>query len=192
MPIDYATLSLPQIFFELEAISSEAERQFGSLNAEQLNWKPSNDQWSVAQCLEHLIKTNREFYPIIDAVTNGTYRTKIWQRVPLLPRLFGQLLIKSLAPAGTRKFKAAAVAQPSTSAIDAQIINRFGADQTSLKQRFERLADKQLEQTIISSPLASFVTYRLLDAGRIFVAHGRRHLAQAERVTQTPGFPALT
>ena len=48
---------------ELKAVADDAQRDFGSLSAAQLNWKPSAEQWSVGQCFEHLIKTNRAFFP---------------------------------------------------------------------------------------------------------------------------------
>ena len=48
---------------ELRTISDDARASFGSLSGEQLNWKPAADSWSVAQCLDHLIRTNEQFYP---------------------------------------------------------------------------------------------------------------------------------
>jgi len=42
---------------------------------------------------------------------------------------------------------------------------------------------------VMTSPFVSFITYNLLDACRLIVAHERRHLAQAQRVMETPGFP---
>lgn len=46
-----------------------------------------------------------------------------------------------------------------------------------------------LEKTIITSPVAAFVTYSVLDGYRIIVRHGQRHLAQAKRVMEVEGFP---
>jgi hypothetical protein len=42
---------------------------------------------------------------------------------------------------------------------------------------------------IVASPIAGFVTYNMLDACRIVVAHERRHFEQARRVTEAEGFP---
>jgi len=46
-----------------------------------------------------------------------------------------------------------------------------------------------LRKVIITSPVASFATYSLLDAYKILVAHERRHMTQAKRVMETDGFP---
>jgi hypothetical protein len=50
-------------------------------------------------------------------------------------------------------------------------------------------AELPIEKIIITSVVSPFVTYTLLDAYRILVAHERRHLEQAERVMRAPGFP---
>ena len=56
--MDYHALPMPVLLADIHAIALDAEKLFGSLSAEQLNWKPAPDRWSVAQCLEHLINTN--------------------------------------------------------------------------------------------------------------------------------------
>ena len=57
--MDYVRLSLAEVLDEADAIAADANTLFGHLNAQQINWKPSTDQWSVAQCLEHLITARR-------------------------------------------------------------------------------------------------------------------------------------
>ena len=47
-----------EIISELETISTDTQKTFGGLAAEQINWKPSETGWSVGQCFEHLKKTN--------------------------------------------------------------------------------------------------------------------------------------
>ena len=49
---------LPSLIAEANAIAADAQRTFGPLNREQLNWRDRAGQWSVAQCFEHLIKIN--------------------------------------------------------------------------------------------------------------------------------------
>ena len=60
------------IILELKSVASDAEEAFGVLTAEQLNWKPAENSWSVGQCFEHIIKTNNEFYPEFEKLAAGT------------------------------------------------------------------------------------------------------------------------
>src|SRR5687768_16761924 len=55
----YSSLTLPQVYNEAAAIAADARTLFGHLNAQQLNWKPSADSWSVAQCLEQSLEEKR-------------------------------------------------------------------------------------------------------------------------------------
>jgi hypothetical protein len=68
-------------------------------------------------------------------------------------------------------------------------VARFVDHQRELAEQFKQLAAVDAERIVMTSPLLSVVTYSLLDAARLIVAHERRHLAQAARVTQAPGFP---
>jgi hypothetical protein len=62
---------LPALTSEAGAIAADAERVFGPLSREQLNWKRQADQWSVAQCFEHLIKINTAYFPQFRGIEEG-------------------------------------------------------------------------------------------------------------------------
>lgn len=189
MTTDYTTLSLADVRRELEAIARDAQATFGSLDERQLNWRPDASRWSVAQCLEHLLNANREMFQSLDAALDPVRRRTIWQRVPILPGLFGRILIRSQAPAVTRKFKAPAKAQPASSAIDQRIVERFVAHQREAAERVRALEGRDAERIIMVSPFAALITYSAVDGCRLLVSHERRHVEQARRVISEPGFP---
>src|SRR5687768_3477918 len=120
---------LESIVSQANAIATDAESVFGSLTTEQLNWKPSVERWSVAQCFDHLITSNKGYLPIIDDVLKGQKKSSIWQKLPFFPGLWGKMLIKSLDPAQTRKMKAPKRFQPSQSDVSGSIIHDFVAQQ---------------------------------------------------------------
>ena len=99
------------------------------------------------------------------------------------------MLIRSQSPSGTRKFKAPGKAQPAASAIDAGIVSRFLDQQRMLMARLDAAGARDLAGVVMTSPFASVVTYSVLDGWRLIAAHERRHVQQARRVTETPGFP---
>lgn len=188
--MDYVNLSLPEIFDEAEAIAADAQTLFGHLSAEQINWKPGADEWSVAQCLEHLVSINREYFPVFTRILRGEHRKTLLHRAPLLPAVFGRMMVKALSPNFHQKLKAPAVARPSSSSIDPQIVDRFIADQREMLTMMRSLERNDPAQIIITSPFVSVVVYSLLDTFRLLVAHERRHFAQAQRVMEAEGFPA--
>jgi len=187
--MDYQNLTIPQIFDEAEAISGDAKTLFGHLNTQQLNWKQAADSWSVAQCLEHLISINREYYPVFDRILKDEYPKTLLHRVPFLSAMYGRMMVKALSPNSYQKFKAPAAARPSSSSVDPQIVDRFISDQRETLARMKSLEKNDPAKIIITSPFASVVVYSLLDAFRLIVAHERRHFAQAQRVMEADGFP---
>jgi hypothetical protein len=182
-------LSLSEILSEAEAISKDAQVIFGQLNAEQINWKPNIESWSIGQCFDHLITANREYFPQFDQIIRGEKRTTLWQSMPFLPGFWGRMLINTISPNNSKRFKAPKLFQPSASNINPQIIGRFTAHQNEVIDKMKTTEGMELGKVIIYSPVTKVITYSLFDAYRAIVLHERRHFIQAQRVMEAPGFP---
>src|SRR5919205_4348478 len=117
---------------ELDAVGREAREVFGHLSPSQLNWKPSAERWSVGQCFDHLVVTNRCFFPDMERVAAGTYRSSLWGRVSPLSGFFGRFILKALDPEKGRKTRAPRVFEPTQSDVAADVIERFAAHQDDL------------------------------------------------------------
>lgn len=180
---------LTTLINEARTIADDTRSSFGMFSKDQLNWKPSAERWSVAQCFDHLITTNKGYLPIMESVRRGNKQTRFLERLPGLPGLAGKLLIKSLDPASTRKLKAPKNFQPAQSDIGAEVINDFISQQEQVVEGMKSTSHLDLEKIIVTSPAASFITYSLMDAYRIIVVHEQRHLQQARKVTDEHGFP---
>src|SRR5919107_4269112 len=139
---------------ELERVGREAREVFGRLSAAQLNWKPSQQQWSVGQCFDHLIVTNRCFFPDIERVAAGTYRSSLWGRVSPLSGFFGRYILKALDPGKGRKTKAPRVFEPARSDVAADVIERFAAHQEELTALMRATAGADLRGLKVTSPVS--------------------------------------
>lgn len=169
-------------------LADDARAQFGALTVDELNWRPAPGQWSVAQCFEHLITIQSAYLPTLRHLATGTRTPTLWERISPLSGLFGRLLIRSLDPDNSRKSKAVAKSLPPSSDIDGQVTERFHAHQCDLASHLRALPeDMDPAKVVITSPVAGFVTYSLDDCMTIFVIHGRRHFAQAQRVLAALG-----
>lgn len=174
----------------LESVARDVQETFGSLDARQLNWRPDAARWSVAQCLEHLLATNRMMQRAADDALSGTAPKTIWQRLPFWSRMFGPLIVRSQAPEKTRKFTASAQTTPASSDIGAGVIQGFISQNRQLIARLQTLDERAAASTIMTSPFARVLTYSVADGWRLMFTHDRRHIEQARRVVQSPGFPA--
>ena len=180
---------LATVLAEAALVADETQRMFGRLSGEQVNWKPGEGEWSIGQCFDHLIVSNRPFEPIFTEILAGRYRRRLRERVPFLPGIFGGLIIDALRPDSGRKVKARPAFYPSSSDIAPTIIPSFLEQQARLLRLMETSRRLDLETITITSPVVSFITYSLMDACRIIVAHEQHHVVQAMRVMESPGFP---
>jgi hypothetical protein len=186
--MDYKSADLPTLIAAATQVAADVKSTFGNLSPAQLNWKPSAERWSVGQCFDHLLTSNKGYLPIIDDVLKGRKRSFL-ENMPFLPGLAGKLLIKSLDPATTRKIKAPKRFEPARSDITTSVINDFVDQQTRIVEKMKATEHLDLEKIIITSPAVAAVTYSLMDAYRIIVVHEHRHFQQAKRVTEEASFP---
>src|SRR5262249_14158953 len=149
----------------------EARVRFGDLTAQQLNWKPGANEWSVAQCFDHLVTTNRAYFPIFEKVLSGEKKNTFWQSAPWLPSLWGMMLIRAVEPESKRKLQAPKVFRPSIRSDDGAVIRRFLDQQNHVIRYMKATEDLNLDKIIISSPVTNVVTYSLIDAYRIIITH---------------------
>ena len=171
---------------DLASAAADVRAVFGSLSPEQLNWKPAAESWSVAQCLDHLILTNKSMEPAIEAKLSGKANS-LWEKASPLSGFFGRFLKNHLME-DKRKFKAPSRSIVPPSEIDGDIVERFCEHQRHVARQVEDIGKLDLDRTVVTSPYLRVMTYRLGDALDIMIEHEKRHIRQAKRVLETAGF----
>lgn len=179
---------LQNVTSEMSVIADDARIAFGSLTDAQLNWKPSETSWSVAQCLDHLIRSNIEFDDEFPKLMTKTRKNSTWENWSPLTGFFGRLLINSLKN-DSRKTKAPSKSIVPPSGIEPGILDRFVANIDETNRKIEACDGIDLRKTVLTSPFLKLITYRLDDACSILVEHTKRHIRQAKRVMENDGFP---
>ncbi len=177
-----------KIISELEKISNDVQKTFGNLAPAQINWKPGAEGWSVAQCFDHLIKTNALFYNELDQIAAGTRQSSFLEKYSPLSFVWSGLLINSLKK-DSRKFKVPTQKIAPPSEIDPKIVEKFTAHQAELIEKIKPTETADWNKIKITSPFLKVATYTLLNGFQIIVEHEKRHFRQAERVTKSENFP---
>lgn len=166
----------------LDEVTGSFSRNFGSLTEQELNWKPRADVWSIAQIIDHLIITNRSYFPEIEKARSGIYKLPLTAKFNFLVNFFGDLVYKSMLPENSRKIKTFPVWQPANSNISKNIIQKFIDNQSELKKLIKDNTDLIEKKTVILSPANRIIVYRLDKAFEIIIAHEFRHLKQADEM----------
>ncbi len=167
-----------------------AKNRFQHLDSEVLNWQPEPGRWSIAQCLDHMSIAaehyNGSIGPAIEKAKSRQHATGLNPD----PRftLIGRLIIYAVSPQTTRKMKAPRSMRPSSAPITGDPVARFvRAHEATIA--LAHIADGMDTNRIrMSSPEARILRINATDAFEILAAHAARHLNQAHRVAETPGF----
>jgi hypothetical protein len=173
----------------LATVAVESKEAFGGLSAAQLNWKPTEKSWSIAQCFDHLITTHSLYFPIFERLAEGARRMSWWENYSPLSGFFGRFLIKGLDPENRKPMKTTSKGFPASSEIGDDIIDRFAAHQDEVIRHLKALPE-DIDQVnrVVTSPMMGLVTYTIDDTFTILDFHCRRHYDQAKRVMETDGF----
>ncbi|MEX1122522.1 MAG: DinB family protein, partial [Balneolales bacterium] len=115
---------------EIDNITGRYKQAFGNLSNEQLNWKPNEKTWSIAQIMDHIVVLNETYYPIFDALRQGRYKASFMSRFGFMVNLFGNLILKSVQPDSRKKVKTFPIWEPANSEIKGDILKRFEDHQT--------------------------------------------------------------
>jgi len=168
------------------AVSAAVKREFGHLDAPLLNARPSSGSWSVAQNLDHVIRLNESYGPVVDQLRGGENRQPFTARLPFLAQALGRMLLKAVQPDRKRKMRTFPVWEPRADAIPGDIVPRFLSHQEELQALIASCDDLVERQVVvISSPANRHIVYTLDAAFDVIVAHEERHLAQAREALAT-------
>jgi DinB superfamily len=178
-----------RIISELEKVSDDVKKSFGTLSAKQINFKPSAKSWSIGQCFEHLIITNNLYFPAIQKVIDGNHRNNFFSKIPFSTNVISALMKNSLKPEQARKMKTFKIFEPSPSNVSSTIIEDFVENNHKLIRMLKAVQDMDLHKIKIPEPLNVALNLRLNDAFEILMIHEKRHFNQSTQVLKVGGFP---
>ncbi len=97
---------------ELVRLNEKIKSAFSAIDADTMDWKPDSKTWSINECFDHIIQSNRTYYDIFDSIERGTYKGGKWVHFPMLPRLLGKIVVKVVSPTYKGKSKTSPLFYP--------------------------------------------------------------------------------
>jgi len=186
-----ADLALPawalRLVSEINAADLRAESVAKGLSSEQLNWCPRQNAWSVGQCVEHLRITNEIYLPPISAALNRGVHGKVHEiSLGWFPRWF----IKNyIGPApNARRTQAPKKIRPGTQ-VEPFVLDAFLRSNERVRALITRAGGYDVNRTRFKNPFVPVLRFTVGTGLEIVAKHQIRHLRQAEKVKQSPGFP---
>ena len=167
---------------EIDKTTKNFISNFGGLDLKQLNWKPNTKSWSIAQVVDHLLKTNESYFIIPDKMKSEDFKPSLLSKTNFFPKFFGKLILKGVDPNTKRKVKTGGVFEPAQSNLQPDIIEKFNSSQKQLHEFLDNNAEDIKNRKVIPSPLNKHIVYHFDTVIDIIVNHQKRHFNQAMRV----------
>ena len=179
---------LRTILDDLEKSDQDARRIAGGLSDAQGNWQPRETAWSIAQCLDHMARGNTLYAAAMHkALETGADRKPA--QGPIQPGWFGRFFIRTLDAPPKRKMQAPKKIVPASQMAIREALQAFLRSQEDLRAVIRDGAGLDLNRIRFRNPFIGFLRFTVGTGLLIITAHDRRHLWQAERVLECPGFP---
>ena len=164
---------------QIEHNTSEFLHHFKHLSAEELNWKPHPQVWSIAQHMDHIIVVNTSYFPVLSSIGKGNYYPPWTTKIYGLPQFFGKMILAAVQPKQRKKQITFTVWEPNKCQLTLELFNRFEAHQKKLIEYVKFANGQAIQNTIIASPAQKYIVYPLDLAFEIILAHQQRHLIHA-------------
>lgn len=174
---------------DFEALATTVTALAAPLSDEQFSWQPTPEAWSVAQCIDHLNAATREYLPMLDEGIANAIRRGEYTAGPYRYNWIGRLMVYTVKPTTRRRSTAPKAFLPPAGRRRQEIMAAFRAYQVQYVDRLRQSNGLDLAGARIASPVARWLRIPLGSTFAMLIAHEQRHVAQAQRVLEAPGFP---
>lgn len=173
----------------MNAVEGEFTRLVQPLTDQQVNWRPSDGRWSIAECMAHLVASARAYVGPVDlAVERGFSRGLLGGR-EFQPGRIGRWLIAQMEPPPRRRMSAPGKIVPQQFESVVTLRRDYAQAHRDLIGAVRRAEGLDLARVKVSSPIMPLLRQPLGTWLLFLAAHERRHLWQARQVRQEPAFP---
>ncbi len=173
----------------MNAVENEFTRLTQPLTDQQVNWRPSDGRWSIAECMAHLVVSARAYVGPVDlAVERGFSRGLLGGR-EFHPGRIGRWLVAQMEPPPKRRMSAPGKIVPQKFESVVTLRRDYEQVHRDLIGAVRRAEGLDLARVKLNSPIMPLLRQPLGTWLLFLAAHERRHLWQARQVRQEPAFP---
>lgn len=176
-------MSTTALLEELKHKTGEHLKYAGTLllmPEKELNFRISEDSWSVLECLEHLNRYGNFYIP---EITQRISSSKTASKPDFKPGVLGNYFAKSMLPKEKlNTMKTLKAMNPIHSELNKEVVDEFVNQQQQLLDLLEKAGFVDLEKTKTAISISKLITLKLGDTFRFVIYHNERHIVQAQRI----------
>lgn len=176
-----------RLLAELDVNDQKARELTAGLTVEQLNWQPASGAWSIGQCLEHLCLSTEKYLPPVSAALVNQPVSPVQE---IVPGWFARWFLRSFIEPSPKTKRGSAPRKIVPSArVEPSVVERFLRGNRETRELIRRAEAYNVNRIRFVNPFISILRFTVGTGFMVTCGHERRHLLQAERVKQSPGFP---
>lgn len=170
---------------QFENSINELDELLTGLNEEQFNKRPEAGGWSVAECIDHLIVTGKDYTRQVENGLKKAEQKKYLIKGPYKISWLGRSFIKGNEPPVRRKFKNPVRWTPDSKLSLQKSKNEYLALQDRYIELLNRSKGLDIMRVKLPSPATSLLRFSIYEMFHVNAAHQRRHLWQAKNVKKS-------
>ena len=177
-------IPINQLFKELKIITEnniDFAKSLQNQSNETLNFRTSENNWNILECLEHLNFYGKFYLPEIEKRIHQSQflATKSDFKSGFLGNYFANMM---LPKDKLKKMKTLKVSNPIHKLLDKSVIKEFISQQNKMLELLEKAKTVDLEKTKTSISISKLINLKLGDIFRFVIYHNFRHIKQAENI----------
>lgn len=176
-------ISSSQLILDLKEITQQNIQYVETLlqkTDKELNYRASENSWSVLECIEHLNLYGNFYIPEITqriVSSNSTFKTTF------SPGIIGNYFVKSIFPKKKlNTMKTFKSMNPIHSKLDKEVLKECISQQQQLLELLGKSQNIDIEKTKTNISISKLITLRLGDTLRFVIYHNVRHINQTKKV----------
>jgi len=175
---------------QLDGVDADTANLLNGMTEVQFHWSPVSSQWSIEQCLVHLVIMGGKYLPILDETIANARADRLLSRGPFHYGFIDRWFVRSTEPPPGIRLRTPISARPPDDQPLPFVIANFLTMQDDLRKRIRAANGVDLARAKVTSPFVRALKLGLGPCFEFLAAHERRHLWQAWQVRKHEGFPA--
>jgi uncharacterized damage-inducible protein DinB len=166
---------------QLQTAHDRLVNDVSGLSDAQMNFKSAPNRWSISECMEHIIKAEKNMFDQEQEAIKKPATPEKRQDV----KITDTALLRMLADRSHKAKAPEALVPQGLYSTASAAVDAFNAQHTQVIDYVKNTND-DLRNHIIASPIGTMDTYQLL---LLLAGHTTRHTMQIEEVMADPAFP---
>lgn len=189
MPVYQSTKLINDLQQQTKSYLEKAISEWQMTQSAKLLQPPGVNQWSAAQCLEHLNSYGRyyllEIEKAIERAEQSDWLPTEQFTAGWIGNYFTNLMIPEKDGKKMKKMSAPKNYTPAPALDCVKVVSEFIDQQEKMLQLLEKARKIDLNKAKVPISIAKFIKLKLGDVFMFLHAHNLRHIAQAERAMAT-------